>query len=460
MARLLIIDDEAKLLRLLERLFLDEGHQVTTAARAEDAEARLRQAEFDLLITDVRLPRRSGLDLLRAARELQPDLEVVVMSAYGTVHGAVEAMRLGAFDYLLKPFELDGLRLVAERALERRRFARENRYLRAEIQGGPGRGLVAESPAMRRVVHLVERVAPTDTTVLLLGESGVGKELVAETLHALSPRAEHPLIRVNCPAIPRDLMESELFGHQRGAFTGAEGARAGKFELADGGTLFLDEIGDLPLAQQGKLLNVLESRRFSRVGSAEEIEVDVRILAATNRDLERAVAEGRFRADLFFRLAVLPITIPPLRERPEDLPGLVRELCARLGPRLGRPRLALDPALLPALRAYAWPGNVRELRNLLERAAVLSSEDVLRQLDLPNAACPEPACPSHSRQPAQVAGDLNADVEAYKRARLLAALRQTGWRKKEAADLLGLSARALSHYLERYQLEDERGEGA
>ncbi len=450
MARLLIVDDEAKLLRLLERLFTQHGHLVTTATRAEDAERRLEQADYDLLITDVRLPRRSGIDLLRAARGLHPDLQVVVISAYGTVSGAVEAMRLGAFDYLTKPFELEGLRMIAERALHAQRIQRENLYLRDQATGGAGRNLVADSPAMRQVLQLVERVAPTDSTALLLGESGVGKELVAESIHARSGRAERPLIRVNCPAIPRDLLESELFGHVRGAFTGASTSRAGKFEIADGGTLFLDEIGDLPLAQQGKLLSVLETQRFSRVGSGEEIRVDVRILAATNRDLEQQVAEGSFRADLYYRLAVFPIPIPPLRERPEDLPGLAQELCSRLGQRLGRPTLRLVPAIVPQLESYAWPGNVRELRNLLERAAVLSPEDTIRELVLPRPARTTLAA-------AFPDGDLNDAVESFKRSRILGALEASGWKKKEAAEALGLSPRALSHYIQRYGLEAERG---
>ncbi len=452
MARLLIVDDEAKLLRLLERLFLEDGHQVTTASRAEDAERRLQQDDFALLITDVRLPRRSGIDLLRFARELQPDLQVVVISAYGTVSGAVEAMRLGAFDYLLKPFELEGLRLIAQRALESSRIERENRYLRSQLAGGAGRGLVADSPAMAGVLELVQRVAPAHSTALILGESGVGKELVAETIHTLSPRADRPLIRVNCPAIPKDLLESELFGHVRGAFTGAEASRAGKFELADGGTLFLDEIGDLPPGQQGKLLSVLETRRFSRVGSGEEIEVDVRILAATNQDLEARVQQGLFRADLYYRLAVLPIHVPPLRERREDLPGLLEQLCARLAQRLGRPGLRVDSdAIVRDLGAYAWPGNVRELRNLLERAAVLSASDTIRSLELPRGAVSVP-----SPVPAED-DDLNQAVEDFKRSRILAALRASGWRKKDAAEALGLSPRALSHYIQRYELEAERG---
>jgi DNA-binding NtrC family response regulator len=461
MARLLIVDDEVKLLRLLERLFREEGHRVSTATRAEDAERKLQQDDYDLLITDVRLPRRSGIELLGAARGLQPELQVVVMSAYGTVSGAVEAMRLGAFDYLLKPFELEGLRLIAERALQASRIERENRYLRSELAGGAGRGLVARSTAMRGVVDRVERAAPAASTVLILGESGVGKELVAETIHALSPRSERPLIRVNCPAIPRDLLESELFGHVRGAFTGAEASRPGKFELADGGTLFLDELGDLPPAQQGKLLNVLETRRFSRVGSGEEIEVDVRILAATNQDLEELVRQGRFRADLYYRLAVLPILVPPLRERREDLPGLLQELGARLAQRLGRPGLVVDSeAVIAAMGDYAWPGNVRELRNLLERAAVLSCEDTIRSLELPCLERPSPpATPPAPMPPAPPAGDgdLNRDVEAFKRARILEALEASGWVKKAAAEALGLSPRALSHYIQRYGLESKRG---
>jgi DNA-binding NtrC family response regulator len=456
MARLLIVDDEAKLLRLLERLFLEDGHQVITASRAEDAERRLQQDDYDLLITDVRLPRRSGIELLQAARALQPDLQVVVISAFGTVSGAVEAMRLGAFDYLLKPFELEGLQLIVQRALQARRMERENRYLRAQLDGGAGRSLVATSPAMCEVLDLVERVAPTLSTALILGESGVGKELVAETIHALSPRSQRPLIRVNCPAIPRDLLESELFGHVRGAFTGAASSRAGKFELADGGTIFLDELGDLPLNQQGKLLGVLESRRFSRVGSGEEIEVDVRILAATNQDLEGLVQQGAFRADLYYRLAVLPIFVPPLRERREDLPGLLDELCARLAQRLGRPGLRVAPSALEGLETYVWPGNVRELRNLLERAAVLSTSDTIRSLDLPGGGRLAPPAPLPSTEPND---GLNQEVEAYKRNRILAALEASGWVKKQAAVALGLSPRALSHYIQRYGLESERGDG-
>ncbi|MBN2800888.1 MAG: sigma-54-dependent Fis family transcriptional regulator [Deltaproteobacteria bacterium] len=449
MARVLIVDDETKLIRLLTSLFREQGYQVRATTRAEEAEALLKEQVFDLLITDVRLPRRSGIELLQIAREAQPSIQVIVMSAYGTVSGAVEAMRLGAFDYLLKPFELEGLLLLAERALESSRLQEENTLLREE--GARDRGMVASSPAMRRVTDLLDRVARTDSTVLLLGESGVGKELAARTLHERSDRRDRPFIRVNCPAIPRDLAESELFGHVRGAFTGATGPRKGKFELADKGTIFLDEIADLPLEQQAKLLQVLENHSFTPVGAADEVKVDVRVLAATNLDLQVAVNEGRFRQDLYYRLQVFPVTLPPLRERREDIPGLVEALLLRLANRLGRSELLIEDEALDLLERYPWPGNVRELRNVLERAAVLSGGERIRAEDLP----------ADLTRPRTRAGEVDGGsfleaVESFKQEAILEALRQTDWRKKDAAAVLGLSPRALSHYIQRYDLESYR----
>jgi DNA-binding NtrC family response regulator len=454
--RLLIVDDEVKLLKLLTQLFRAEGHAVDTATCAEDAEVLLRQRAFDLLITDVRLPRRSGIDLLREAIQLQPDLQVIVISAYGTVSGAVEAMRLGAFDYVLKPFEMEGLLLIARKALEAGQLRRDNAYLQSQQQcGRPGHRLVMDSPGMRRVEQLVDKVARLDSTVLLLGESGVGKELVAETIHLRSPRGNRPLVRVNCPAIPRDLMESELFGHVRGAFTGANAARQGKLEVADGGTLFLDEVADLPLAQQGKLLRVLENRSYCKVGSSTELEVDIRILAATNRDLRGMASDGEFREDLFYRLNVFPIEVPPLRDRPEDLGGLTRELLLRLSRSLGRAGLALDDATWSILERYRWPGNVRELRNVLERAAVLAEGRTIRVTDLPvemMSADIDPLTPGDGEV------GLSEQVDRFKIGTILAALRACGWKKKRAADRLGLTPRALSHYVQRYDLERYREE--
>ncbi len=455
MTRVLVVDDEPKLLRLLGSLFREQGWKVSTASRAEEALALLEGDLFDLLVTDVRLPRASGIELLQRARLLQPELQAVVMTAYGTVSGAVEAMRLGAFDYLQKPFELEGMLMVVQRALEQSRLHRENAYLRTQGDQ-PGSALVGRSGPMRRILHELQRLAPTHTTVLILGESGVGKELVARTLHRSGPRATGPFIRVNCPAIPKDLVESELFGHVRGAFTGAEAPRKGRFELAHEGTIFLDELGDLPLDQQGKLLHVLESQRFARVGSSEEVRVDVRVLAATNHDLETLVARGRFRQDLYYRLKVFPLVIPPLRERLDDLPDLVDELLLRLAHRLNRPDLSVDPAVLPALQAYAWPGNVRELRNVLERAAVLCTGGLIRPEDLPVELSLPSEAPAGATTELQ---DLNEAVDAFKRERLLAALHATGWRKAEAASLLGISPRAMSHYVQRFDLNQERSEG-
>jgi len=455
MTRVLVVDDEVKLLRLIELLFAEEGWAVRTATRAEAAAELLAREEYDLLVTDVRLPQRSGIDLLRDALDMQPDLQAIVITAYGTVGEAVDAMRIGAFDYLLKPFEMEGLRLIAQQAVRAGRARRDLAYLRSrDGVAAPGRTLVTGSPAMQEVAHLIDRVRRMDTSVLLLGESGVGKELVAETIHEGSPRQERPLVRVNCPAIPRDLLESELFGHVRGAFTGANAPRKGKFALADGGTIFLDEIGDLPAEQQGKLLHVLERRRFSRVGSSDEIEVDVRILAATNRDLEGMVELGEFRADLFHRLNVFPIRIPPLRERTEDLADLVDDLLVRLRTQLGLSSLRVSDGVLAALGAYPWPGNVRELRNVLERAAVLAEAGTIETRHLPFEILHPPSCATCGD--AREVADLNEAVEQYKVQAILAALRSCGWRKKEAAARLGLSPRALSHYIQRHDLERHR----
>ncbi|MFH1468350.1 MAG: sigma-54 dependent transcriptional regulator [Pseudomonadota bacterium] len=449
MPRVLLVDDEPKLLRLLARMFSEHGFRTSTATRAEEAVKLLQEEIFDLLVTDVRLPQMSGLDLLREARRLHPNLQVIVITAYGTVSGAVEAMRLGAFDYLLKPFELEGLALIAQRALETAKLRQEHEALRQERE--TEQRIIAQSPAMRRVMDLVERVAPAESTVLLMGESGAGKEVVAEAIQQRSQRRERAFVRVNCPAIPRDLLESELFGHVRGAFTGASAPHEGKFETADSGTIFLDEIGDLPLEQQGKILNVLERRSFERVGGRGEVHVDVRVIAATNRDLRARVAEGLFREDLFYRLNVVSVRVPPLRERGQDLRGLVDVLLHHLGLRTGRPHLRMSEEAFRALAAYPWPGNVRELRNALERAVVLSSHDTLQVEDLP----PDIPTPGPLEEGEDV-GPFTTAVEAFKRATLLSALRATHWRKGEAAERLGLSARAMSHYVRRYDLDAAR----
>ncbi len=450
MARVLIVEDERKLLGLLAELFADQGHHVATAQRAEEAEQALERSAWDLLITDVRLPRRSGIELLQHARQVQPGLQVIVISAYGTVTGAVEAMRLGAYDYLLKPFELERLLLLAERALESSRLAEENQNLRALKD----RHIVSASPSMAEVIRVVERIGPTDTTVLILGESGTGKDVLARRVHALGPRSDRAFVRINCPAIPHNLLESEIFGHVRGAFTGADESRKGKVELAHGGTLFLDEVADMPMEQQGKLLQLLESGVFSPVGTAEEQQADVRVIAATNRDLQEAVLQGRFRQDLLYRINVVTLTLPPLRERLEDLPELTEALLGRLSVKLRRPGLALTPEARHVLGLYHWPGNIRELRNVLERAAVLSREPLLGMGGLPGDL--RRLVEADGIEPDQD-GSFSSAVERFKRSTILAALRATGWRKAEAAERLGLSPRAMSHYVKRFELDQYRG---
>jgi DNA-binding NtrC family response regulator len=363
--RILLVEDRESLRRMLERALAAEGYEVVAAADGESGIARLRERSFDLVLTDLKLPAASGLEVLAASRETHPELPVVVLTAYGTVRSAVEAMRLGAVDFLEKPVEIDELfALVA--AL----VAGGGDDEVFEVAGGPV--IVGRHPSMRSALRLLEKVAPTDSTVLLTGESGTGKELFARALHGLSSRSSGPFVAVNCAAIPEGLLESELFGHEKGAFTGAHRRRSGRFQQAAGGTLLLDEIGELTAAIQGKVLRVLEERTFERVGGSATIAADARLVAATNRDLAAMVAAGDFRSDLFYRLDIFPIELPPLAERTSDVPLLARYLLARLAARHQRPVPSLADDAADLLAAQEWPGNVRQLANLLERAVILS----------------------------------------------------------------------------------------
>jgi len=464
MYRILIVDDEPKIVRLLTEQLQDAGYLVESASSVGRARELLEGTLFDLLVTDIRLPDGSGIDLLRHARQASSSTRVVCITAYGRISDAVQAIRLGGFDYLEKPFDMAAFGHVVERALQTTRLEEELRVERAHARrDAEQRRLVARSPAMQRVKLLLDKAAPTPTTVLLEGESGTGKEIVAETLHALSPGAARPMIRVNCLAIPTELMESELFGHVRGAFTGAHTTRKGWFELAHGSTLFLDEIADLPLALQGKLLRALEERRITRVGGAREIPVSLRLVAASNASLRQRVEQGRFREDLFYRLNVFPIALPPLRERREDLPELVQDLLVRIARRLGRRGVQLEPDFMDALTSYRWPGNVRELRNVLERAAVLAGDEPLSPAHLPlevlDASPPQPSGGDPPGDDALDAGGgaaFSEQVEAFQRRLLLDTLRACGWVKKDAAVRLGLSARALSYHIRRLDLEARR----
>lgn len=381
--RILIVDDEPSLRRILEASFEKHGWATGSAECAEAALTLLEREPFDVVLTDVTMPGMSGTELLSRIRGRWPELPVIVMTAYGTIPQAVQAIRDGAFEYVTKPFDLDRLRKVAQAALSERKGRKATSRSAPPLADEPA--LIAESPEMKRVLEIVDRVADSRATALITGESGTGKEVVAKRLHRLSPRREHPFVAVSCAALPETLLESELFGYEKGAFTGAETAKPGRFEVADGGTLFLDEIGEIPLSTQVKLLRVLQEREFERLGSNRPVRVDTRVIAATNRNLQRAVDEGRFRLDLLYRLQVVEIHLPPLRERPGDILPLARHFLARQSALNDRRLTEIAPDAERALLAYAWPGNVRELENVIERAVVLADRNAIAMTaaDLP-----------------------------------------------------------------------------
>jgi DNA-binding NtrC family response regulator len=455
-ATVLLVDDEAYVRESLAELLSRREFEVRTAENGEQALAAERLEGCDAVITDLRMPGLGGRDLVAALVERRPGLPVLVLTAHGAIASAVDCLRAGAADYLLKPIEASALVVALERALERAARGRELAFLRqgARTDAGEGERLIGESPAWREVVQLVELVAPSDTTVLLEGETGTGKEEVARLMHRLSPRVSEALVVVNCAAIPPELFESELFGHRRGAFTGATADRDGRFRVADGGTLVLDELNSLPLFAQAKLLRVLEDGTFERVGESRPTRVDVRLVCATNADLERDVREGRFRADLLYRIKVVPIRLPPLRERAGDVARLAEAFVAEFALRFGRATRGLESEALAALESYAWPGNVRELRNVLERAVLLERGPRISRASLPLASAGEPAAPADS-------SDLNLRrrVMAAERATLLAALERARGVRKDAAELLGVDDRNLSYYLRKHDLMSWRPGG-
>ncbi|MGE5218670.1 MAG: sigma-54-dependent transcriptional regulator [Chloroflexota bacterium] len=447
--RILVVDDEASQRELVSGYLKKQGFEVFTAARGETALELFRQAPMELILTDQRMPGFSGLDLLKAAREINPETQVIVMTAYGNVESAVEAMKAGAADYLAKPLHLEELRQKIQRIVEQHRLYAENRALREELRSRHRiEGIIGESGQMVEVISLVQRVAPSEATVLIRGESGTGKELIAKAIHYASLRAARPLVRVNCAALPENLLESELFGHEKGSFTGAVASRKGRFELADTGTLFLDEIGDLPLHLQAKLLRVLQEREFERVGSSQPIKVNVRILSATHRDLESLLRAGQFREDLYYRLNVVTILVPPLRERRQDLPSLMDHFLKVFAAKNGKTLRGFSREARDALLRYDYPGNVRELENLIERAVVLSRGDLIGQGDLPlTVEAPE----ASGEPPAQ----LTAAVEGLERRMIKNALARAGGVQTRAADLLGVTERALRYKLKKYGLQGE-----
>jgi two-component system response regulator AtoC len=452
MTRALVVDDERKMRRVLQILLEQMGIESVAVEDGEAALERFNAEKVDLVLTDLKMNGFDGLELLKRVRAVDADVPVIVLTAYGTVRNAVEAMKQGAFDYVLKPFDLEAVEAIIRKALELRQYRAENRYLKEQVAVGPALGdLIAVSPAMQGVIDIVKQVAPTRSSVLLTGETGTGKEVVARAIHQLSPRYDKLFVPLNCAAIPAELLESELFGHTRGAFTGAQGERVGKFELANGGTLFLDEIGDMAYSLQAKLLRVLQEGVIERLGSNKRIPVDVRVLSSTNRDLSAALRDGAFREDLYYRLNVFHIHLPPLRERRADIVALATFFLARFAKELGRSPLTLAPDADALLQEYAWPGNVRELQNVMERAAVLiSGSEVDRGFFRMLLPGPRPA--EAASEPVAEVMPLEPAVEELERKLILRALAATQDNKAEAARLLGVSERTLWYKLKKYAL--------
>src|SRR4030081_1116924 len=451
MATILIIEDEAKMRRLLELKLGDDGFKTLPAGDAETGLKLLDSEPVDLVLTDLKLPGMNGLELLHLAKQQNQARPIVVMTAFGSVETAVEAMKAGASDYVLKPFSLAEMRMVVHKELDNSRLREENRSLREALgQKYSHPNIVAISPKMQEVLATVERVAPPNSTVLLVGESGVGKDLIARAIHEKSRRASGPFIKINSTAIPENLLESELFGYEKGAFTGAVASKPGKFELADKGTLFLDEIGDVPLAIQVKLLRVLQEREFERLGGTRTVKVDARLIAATNRDLREALEQGTFREDLYYRLNVVPIDIAPLRERKEDIPDLAGLFMERFCGGSDKPAKSLAPEAVRILVNYHWPGNVRELQNIIERACALAKGDVIEPADIHLDTRPVRAGTSENHFLPE-----GMTLEHWEDEMIHEALRRASGNKSQAARLLGLSRNALRYRLSKIGIPDE-----
>jgi len=453
MRRILVVDDEENLRLVLRTLLRRAGYEVETASTGEEALEKVESFGPDVVITDVRMPKMSGLDLLSSLRAKNSLATVIVMSAYGSVDLALEAMKAGAYDYVAKPFKPDEILLVLKKAEEREALRRENQKLREAIRTEHKfDDILAKSASMLEIFRTIGKIADYKTTCLIIGESGVGKELVARAIHKRGNRVNGPFVAINCGAIPENLLESELFGHKKGAFTDATSDRRGLFEEATGGTLFLDEIGELPLSLQVKLLRVLQEEHIRRLGDVKDIKIDVRIVAATHRDLQAEVKAGRFREDLFYRLNVLPLVIPPLRERKEDIPLLIDHFLARNNARLGTSIRGLDAEARKALIDYAWPGNVRELENTIERAMVLADSDLLHVQDLPERV-------REARDPVQMqlaSGELSIKktTRVIEEVLIRRALQKTKGNRTRAAEILEISHRALLYKLKDYKITD------
>jgi DNA-binding NtrC family response regulator len=446
--RVLIVDDEADSREALAELTARWGYDVLSASDGAEALRRAIEWHPDVILTDLVMPNMDGLWLLRALKPELPDCPVVLLTGRGSIQTAVQAIREGAYDFIEKPLEVPRLRVVLERALEKKETMREVQMLRRRLQLlAPGTDMIGVGPAMQKVFEVVKKVAPSGASVVIGGQSGTGKEVVARAIHGLSPRKERPFVALNCSAIPATLIESELFGYERGAFTGADQRRAGCFELATSGTVFLDEIGELPIELQAKFLRVLEERKFRRLGGRAEVEVDVRVLCASNRDLKEEVRRGRFREDLFFRLGVFTITLPPLKDRREDIPLLVHHFIEKFNGETGKRVQGVTPAAVALLEGHAWPGNIRELRNAVERAMILVDGDTIGEEHLP------PDLQAQSPEVAAMRLPLGLALDQVEKDYILASLQRNGGNKARTAEVLGISEKTLYNKLNRYAAE-------
>jgi two-component system response regulator PilR (NtrC family) len=448
--RILIVEDEKSMREVLKILMEGEKYEVVSASDGLEGLSYITNDIFDLVITDIKMPKVGGFELLKKVKEISPDTIVIMITAFGTTEAAIDAMKLGAYDYINKPFKIDEIRLIVEKALEKKRLSEEVSLLRKKVKTTYRlENIIGQSPQMQEIFRLLPKVAESNSNVLIIGESGSGKELVAMALHNLSHRKDRNFVAINCAAFPEGLLESELFGHMRGSFTGAMHNKQGLFEIADGGSIFLDEIGEMPINLQAKILRVLENGSFRRVGGTADIKVDVRVISATNKDVKEEIASGRFREDLFYRLNVVPIHIPPLRERKEDIPLLVEHFLRKISNQSRK----ITPEAMKILMGYPWKGNVRELENVIERTALLTEKEEITPAELPNEIAGYADEAKEIPELSEEGIDIDKIIGDIEKRYLLRALEKSGGVKKEAAKLLNLSFRSFRHRLSKYNIK-------
>lgn len=456
MVKILIIDDEKSILDLLSVVFKKEGYIVETSLSAKTALELIDKEEFDLILTDIKLPQMSGMKILKYAKEKYPAMPVVMITAYGTIKQAIEALKMGAMDYIVKPFNMEELKIIVAQGLENRRMKQENVLLKKDLEEKYGmNNMVGKSKKMLEVYNLIEKIAVTDSTVLISGESGTGKEIAARAIHFHSRRRERPFVSINCGALPENLLESELFGHVKGSFTGAIVNKKGMFETAEKGTLFLDEVGEMSPWTQVKLLRTLQDRKVRRVGGTEEFPIDVRIIGATNQDLKKRIEEGKFREDLFYRLNVISLELPPLRNRKEDIPLLVSHFLSKYCDKMGRDMKRMAPRVMKVFESYSWPGNVRELENAIERIIAIEERETITESSLPEELI-SPQREQDRSYEVKPGFDLNVTLDDISRNFVQQALRRTNGNLKETATLLGINYRSLRYLIEKLGLRSAK----